>query len=246
MNQRIELLGLPLDTLTMEQSVQRCDELIASKGPHQHVVINAAKVVAAFDDPELARIIKNCSLVNADGQSVVWAGRVLGQRIPERVAGIDLMFALWELAARRDYSVYLLGAQETVVLKVAREMEGRGIRVAGRRNGFWEPGEESTVVSHIASSGADILFVAIPSPRKEKFLDQHLSELGVPLAFGVGGSFDIVAGVTKRAPAWMQHGGLEWFYRFCQEPRRMFRRYLVGNSRFLLLVLRARLKDFSN
>lgn len=230
-----EILGLPIDSLTMNQSVERCDELIRERG-HQHVVVNAAKAVMADRDTTLSGIIRNCALINADGQSIVWASKLLRRGLPERVAGIDLMERLLQLAPERSYSVYLLGATEEVVRKVQRTFADRGVHVVGARNGFWAPDEEHEVVDDIAALSPDILFVAMPSPRKEFFLAQNLERLNVGLAFGVGGSFDIVAGKTRRAPLWMQKMGLEWFYRFLEEPRRMFKRYLIGNIRFLLLV----------
>jgi len=240
MSPRAEFLGIPLDALTMAQSVAACDELIRSGGQHQHVVLNAAKVVAAHDDTALMSVIKGCSLINADGQSVVWAARFLGQQVPERVTGIDLMEQLWALAATAGYRVSLLGASAEVVELAAAAARDVGVNVVGCRDGFWTLDEEEAVVAQVAAQRPHLLFVAIPSPRKEFFLAAHRQALGVNLAMGVGGSFDVVAGITHRAPGWMQKSGLEWLYRLVQEPRRMFKRYLVGNSRFMAMVLKQR------
>jgi N-acetylglucosaminyldiphosphoundecaprenol N-acetyl-beta-D-mannosaminyltransferase len=238
MSPRRDFLNIPLDALTMAQSVAVCDALIRSGGQHQHVVLNAAKVVAAHDDTRLMNVIKGCSLINADGQSVVWAARLLGQQVPERVAGIDLMEQLWALAARAGYRVFLLGATAEAVRFAATAARDVGVNVVGYRDGFWAPDEEDTVVAQVAAQRPNVLFLAIPSPDKEFFLAAHRETLGVNLAVGVGGAFDVVAGITHRAPNWMQRSGLEWLYRLIQEPRRMFKRYLVGNSRFTALVLR--------
>jgi N-acetylglucosaminyldiphosphoundecaprenol N-acetyl-beta-D-mannosaminyltransferase len=217
--------------------VAAAEALIADGGPHQHVVLNAAKIVQAHGDPELVRIIRSCSLVNADGQSVVWAGRLLGSPLPERVAGIDFMLALWRSAARHGYRVYLLGAEAAVVEETARIATGQGVEVVGHRDGYWDESQEPQVVAGVRETRPDILFLAVPSPRKEYFLARRQKELGCALVVGVGGSFDVVAGLRSRAPRWMQRTGLEWFHRLVQEPRRMFLRYAVGNTRFVALTV---------
>jgi N-acetylglucosaminyldiphosphoundecaprenol N-acetyl-beta-D-mannosaminyltransferase len=234
----VRVCGLPIHALTLSESIDAAESLILSGGPHQHVDLNASKVVQATTDRRLASVIENCSMVNADGQSVVWASQLLGQRLPERVAGIDLMLALWDRAAERGFRVYLLGAEAEVVRRTAEIATQRGVPIAGWRDGYWREDEERAVVGEIRQASADILFVGMPSPRKEYFISEHLQELGVALAFGVGGSFDVVAGLRRRAPRWLQRLGLEWTYRLVQEPRRMFRRYLVGNARYLAIVVR--------
>ena len=236
----IDLCGLPVHPLTLSESVTVAERLIDSGGSHQHVVLNAAKVVQAQDSPPLAEVIRSCDLVNADGQSIVWASRLLGQPLPSRVPGIDFMDALLDLSARRGYRVYFLGAEASVVDRVTEIGRGRGVSVVGAREGFWDESEESQVVESIRASRADILFLGIPSPAKEFFLARNLDQMAVRLAVGVGGSFDVVAGLRRRAPKWMQNVGLEWSYRLIQEPRRMLRRYLVGNARFIALVWRYR------
>ena len=234
----VEVFGVPLHPDTMGQTVTRIERLIDAGGAHQHVVLNAAKVVQMADDASLRDIVANCAVINADGQSIVWAARLLGAEVPERVTGVDLMQHLLDKAAERGWPVYFLGATEQVVADVVRIEQERhpGLAVAGWRNGFWTPEQEADVVAGVAASHATVLFVAMPTPRKERFLAEHLDALGVTFAMGVGGSFDIVAGVTRRAPLWMQRAGLEWAYRLLQEPRRMFKRYLVGNTRFILLT----------
>ncbi|HEX8004625.1 MAG TPA: WecB/TagA/CpsF family glycosyltransferase [Mycobacteriales bacterium] len=237
---RVEVFGLPLDALTLDETVERVAELVESGEPHQHVVLNAAKVVLCEDDPEMRDIVSSCALVNADGQAVVWAARLLGHKVPERVAGIDLMDAVLARSASAEWPVYFLGATDDVVNKVVEveALRHTGLKVAGHRNGFWTADEEAQVVADIAASGAKVLLVAVPTPRKERFLARHMDALGVPFQMGVGGSFDVVAGVVTRAPRWMQKAGLEWTWRLLHEPRRMFRRYLVGNSRFVWLTCR--------
>jgi len=194
------------------------------------------------DEPDIREIVKACDLVNADGQSVVWAARFLGLGVPERVAGIDLMGRLIELCENERWPVYFLGATDDVLASFEAEALRRHPRltVAGRRNGYFRADQEAGIADAIRQSGARLLLVGISSPMKERFLARNLGRMGPLLAMGVGGSFDVWAGKTTRAPVWMQRMGLEWFHRFAQEPRRMWRRYLVGNLRFGWIVLRAR------
>jgi len=238
-------LGLPLDPLTMDETVARCRELILAGRPAQHVVLNAGKCVLMEDEPDIREIVAACDLVNADGQSVVWAARFLGLRVPERVAGIDLMGRLLSLCEAEGWPVYFLGATDDVLEEFSRVASARHpkLRIAGRRNGYFQTEDEPTIVDAIRESGARLLLVGISSPMKERLLARHLNQLGPVLAMGVGGSFDVWAGKTTRAPAWMQRVGLEWFHRFAQEPRRMWRRYLVGNLRFAWIVFRAKISS---
>jgi N-acetylglucosaminyldiphosphoundecaprenol N-acetyl-beta-D-mannosaminyltransferase len=240
MSPRAEVLGCSIDRLDMTATLAAVESIIASREFTQHMAINAAKLVTMHDDPKLTRIIDECGLVNADGQAVVWASRMLGDPLPERVAGIDLMHELLALAERKRYRVYFLGARaEVLKTAVARIRERHpALEIVGTRDGYFSAEEELEVCAEIAHSRADILFVAMSSPRKEYFLGEHGPNLGAPFVMGVGGSIDVVAGVTRRAPLAMQRLGLEWLYRMLQEPRRMFRRYAVTNWRFAGLVAR--------
>ena len=236
--QRIEILGCSVDNLTMEETLEAVARQIADGRPHQHVVVNVDKLVKASKDPALRDIINACDLINADGMPVVWASRMLGTPLKERVTGVDLFEALMARAAERGWRVYLLGAREEVVTRVAELFTARhpGLVIAGRRNGYWEEWEEKHVAEAVRLARPDILFVAMSSPRKEQFLGKWQSYMRVPFAMGVGGSFDVAAGKVKRAPLWMQKSGFEWFYRFLQEPRRMFRRYFVEDMAFFRLL----------
>jgi N-acetylglucosaminyldiphosphoundecaprenol N-acetyl-beta-D-mannosaminyltransferase len=240
MSERISMMGCLMDNLTMEETLQRVEGFIASGLPHQHVVVNVDKLVKASADPDLRRIINECALINIDGMPVVWAARLLGKPVKERVAGVDLFEALMQRAAGKGWRVFLLGAREEVVSGVKRIYEQKypGLTVAGCRNGYWKPEEEAGVVEQITAARADLLFVAISSPKKEQFLGRYQAQMRIPFAMGVGGTFDVAVGKVKRAPRWMQNAGLEWFYRFLQEPRRMFRRYFIDDMAFLRLFLR--------
>jgi N-acetylglucosaminyldiphosphoundecaprenol N-acetyl-beta-D-mannosaminyltransferase len=172
----------------------------------------------------------------------------LGKKIPERIAGIDLMQELMELAYRRDYKCFFFGAREEVVKKVV-EVYSEKFKpeiIAGYRNGYFSESQEIEIARQIANSGAQLLFVAISSPVKENFLFKYKDLLKeVNFTMGVGGSFDVVAGITQRAPKWMQEIGMEWFYRFSQEPGRMWKRYLVGNTTFIWQVFREKARLLS-
>jgi N-acetylglucosaminyldiphosphoundecaprenol N-acetyl-beta-D-mannosaminyltransferase len=241
---RTEVLGCPIDVLDMEQALGRIDEFVRERGFAQHMAINAAKIVSMRDDPQLREVIARCHLVTADGQAIVWAAKLLGRPLPERVAGIDLMTALFARAEERGWRPYILGARQEVLETAVGRIRERHPRLelAGYRDGYFSREDEPEVAAAIRDSGADILFVAISSPRKEYFLGDHGPAMGVPFVMGVGGAIDVVAGKTSRAPVWMQKTGLEWLYRLLQEPRRMFKRYATTNARFIGLVARAALR----
>jgi N-acetylglucosaminyldiphosphoundecaprenol N-acetyl-beta-D-mannosaminyltransferase len=237
---RVELFGVPVDLLTIDETVERCQELIEQRRPVQHAFINAAETVMMEDVPGFRETLAACDIVNADGQSIVWAARLLGVPLSGRVAGPDLMERLLRLAEGKGYPVYFLGAKAEVLkdFEVAvRKLHPR-LEIAGRHHGYFD--DDEAVADQIRDSGARLLFVAISSPRKEFFLSRNLERIGPVFTMGVGGSFDLLAGVTRRAPRWMQDAGLEWLFRLIQEPRRMWKRYLIGNARFLVLTLRER------
>jgi N-acetylglucosaminyldiphosphoundecaprenol N-acetyl-beta-D-mannosaminyltransferase len=241
MTERITMMGCQIDNLSMEDTLAKIEGFIRSGQPHQHVVVNVDKLVKASRDEQLRRIINECALINADGMPVVWASRLLGKPLKERVAGVDLFEALMGRAADKGWRVFLLGAREEVVLAV-RDTYLRKypqLAIAGWRNGYWNgEQEEAAVVEQIRASGADLLFVAISSPKKEHFLGRYQAAMQIPFAMGVGGTFDVAIGRVKRAPLWMQKAGLEWFFRFLQEPRRMFRRYFIDDMAFIWLLIK--------
>ena len=238
---RAQLLGCPIDPVGMEEAVARCEAAIAAGEYLQQASVNAAKIVSMSGDPALRAMVAESGLVTADGQSVVWAGRLLGVPLPERVAGIDLMQQLLALAARDGRRVYVLGARREVLETALERLRAGypGLTIAGARDGYYGDAEVEQVCEEIRAARADILFVAMSSPRKEHFLGAHGASLGVGFAMGVGGSIDVIAGVTRRAPRLLQRLGLEWAYRLAQEPRRLAGRYLRTNLRFGWMVLRA-------
>ncbi len=233
-----EVFGVRVDLLTAQQSLEECVRLIERREFAQHAVINVGKVVLMDGNQGLRDSVNRADIVNVDGMGVVWAARMLGASVPERVAGIDLMDELTAEAEKRGWPVYLLGAKEDVVSAAVKSLRTSypSLRIAGYANGYFD--DDATAAKTVRDSGARILYLGFSSPKKEQFVDSQRECLGNLLAFGVGGSFDVLAGKTRRAPTWMQRTGAEWLFRFAQEPRRMWRRYLVGNGRFCVLVVR--------
>ena len=241
---RIVILGCSIDSLDMDQTIARIEQYIKESKPRQHVVVNVAKIVEMRNDPYLREIVSSCDLINADGMPIVWASKILGQPLPERVAGVDLFQNLVKLCAKKGYRPFFFGAREWVVKKVVEEFKQRypNLAVAGYRNGYYTDEEEPEIAEIIRDSTADMLFVGFSSPKKEEFLKKWMPAMHVPFCMGVGGSFDIIAGRTKRAPLWMQNSGLEWCYRIYQEPRRMWKRYAKTNPVFVWMVVKEYVK----
>lgn len=238
MSRRATFLGAPIDLIDMGETVSEIGRHIEERRPGIHLGVNAANLVAAHDDPGYLADLGAADLVTADGQSVVWGSRFLGLATPARVTGIDLMRALLDEARDRSWRVYLLGARREVVDRLRERLEADGIEIAGHRNGYFTPDEGAGIAGEVVRSGAQLLFVGMPSPAKERFLVHHARGAGIPFSVGVGGSFDVLAGELRRAPGWMQRAGLEWLFRLLQEPRRLFARYAVTNTRFAWLLFR--------
>ncbi len=242
------VLGVPVHKLTLDQVLDLTQRAVASRQRIRLGVVNAAKLVNMGTDPELDTDVRTSDLVLADGMSVVMASRFYGDPLPERVAGIDLMTEMFALGNSDSFSVYLLGAKEEIVNKVAERAveEHPQLRIAGAQHGYFNADDEPNIVESINASRADALFVAMTSPKKERFMGAWATKLNVPIIHGVGGSFDVYAGKVKRAPLWMQKLGLEWLYRVLQEPGRMWKRYLSTNSAFIYRVVKDRLSQNSN
>jgi N-acetylglucosaminyldiphosphoundecaprenol N-acetyl-beta-D-mannosaminyltransferase len=233
-------LGASIHAVTLRQATQICHDAVVSRKRLMIGVVNVGKLVKMRSDAWLRESVLGSDLIVADGLPVVWASRILGEPLPERVTGIDLFEELLQLASEQHFSVYFLGASQDVLDEMLRRIKERypSLRCAGSRNGYFEEAESETVVRDIRKAHPDLLFVGISTPKKEIFLQKWGDSLDVPVCHGVGGSFDVMAGLTKRAPKFMQDIGMEWFYRFIQEPRRMWKRYLTTNSVFLFMLAR--------
>lgn len=236
---RVRFMGVPVDSVTMDDTIRFIEQSIADGESIQHMAINSALILRMVEDVEMIKTLYGCEIINADGIGIVWASKFLGKTLPERVTGIDLMEALIDLAAQKGWKPYFLGAQEDVLLKTVEHYKKKypQLEIAGWRNGYFTENEEQKIAEDIRDSGAHMLFVAISSPKKELFLGAWRNTMAIPFCMGVGGSFDVISGKFKRAPMWVQKMGLEWAYRWKQEPKRMFRRNMVDMPKFMALVL---------
>jgi len=239
------LLGLPCATVSVAGARDFAVEAVESGRFHSVLFANAAKVVMAERDAALRDALYKADLLAADGQSLVWASKVLGTPLPERVAGIDYMIDLLGVAETHGWRVFLLGGRDEVLERVrafCRENHP-GLTIAGTHNGYFDAERDPEVAAVVRASEADLLFVGMPSPRKEHWIVDHGPATGVALAVASGGSFDVIAGAVRRAPMLWQRAGLEWLWRVVQEPRRLWRRYLDTNSRFLAMVAREKVRQ---
>ncbi len=242
---KVNLFNTPIDALSLKDTVALVDHAIQHQKQLHHIAVNVAKIVHMQTDKQLYESVVSADVINADGLPLVWVSKWFRDPIPERVTGVDLMQALVKLASEKGYRIFFFGAKEEVVSKVVRiysDQYSSGI-IAGYRNGYFNESEEAVIANQIAKSGANLLFVAITSPKKENFLFRQKEILKkVNFVMGVGGSFDVVAGVVKRAPSWMQKIGLEWLFRIFQEPKRMWKRYLTTNTLFVYYLAKEIIK----
>jgi N-acetylglucosaminyldiphosphoundecaprenol N-acetyl-beta-D-mannosaminyltransferase len=227
--ERVDMFGVPLARIDMAGALERIDQFVEDRSPHMVITSDTPSIVRAHDDAEYQEIVRAADMVTADGRGVVWMARVLGLPVRERVSGVDLVQSICERAIDKGYSVYLLGAMPGVAEEAAQALASRcsGLRIAGTHHGYFTAEEEPAVIRRIAEAKPDILFVALGAPRQERWIRQHMAELQAPVAIGVGGTFDVLAGRVPRAPEWMQRAGLEWLYRVLREPKRLPRMWAL-------------------
>lgn len=238
---RIKILNAFIDVLDLEQTVAEVKRYLTENRPLHLIGVNADKINMMSKNRKLKQIVNSCGIINADGASIVLAGRFLGTPLPERVAGIDLMMELVKLASTDHYKIFLLGAKQEIVDKTAKVLKNSypSLDISGIRNGYFKTEQWDDVAAQIITSRARIVFVGISSPLKEYLIDYFLNQKKVNCIFmGVGGSFDVISGEIKRAPLWMRRLNLEWLFRFLQEPVRLFNRYFIGNWKFVFAVCR--------
>ena len=238
---RVELLGCPFDTIGMQATIDQC--VAWCEGPraaHTVVTMNAALLCTMRRDMELRKACRGGDLIVADGVPVLWTSRLSGAALPERVAGVDLTEKLLAEGSKRGLSVYFLGARKEVIDDLVRLCGSKypGLKVVGARDGYFKPADHESVVAEIAQLAPQMLFVGMPSPFKEIWLERHRAALGVPVMAGVGGTFDVLTGRVRRAPRLLQAIGMEWFWRLAMEPRKVWKRYLKTNTEFLALATR--------
>ncbi len=238
---RIQFLGCPLDRIAPADILALARARLANGPPLVIEGLNVFKLIEARRDPPLYASLAKAGLVHIDGAGIALGGRLLGAKLPPRRAGIDLMADLLTLCSETGASVYLLGAKESVLAQTVAAFRSQWpqLVIAGARDGYFSAEQGPAIAAAIAASGAGLLLVGMSSPKKELFIGAQMAACGAKVALGVGGSFDVYAGVVDRAPLWMQRAGLEWFFRLISEPRRLWWRYLHSNTAFGWLLLRA-------
>ncbi|MBS5950622.1 MAG: WecB/TagA/CpsF family glycosyltransferase [Clostridium sp.] len=243
---RVEFLNTKVDNLTMEESIQKIEELIDKRQPSYVVTPNVDHIVKLEYDIEFKEVYENADLILTDGMPLVWISKILNTPIKEKVSGSDLFPKLCDISAKKGYSIFLLGAAEGVAIKAAENLEVKysGLKIAGIYSpsyGFEKDNDEvEKIISIIKEAKPDILAVGLGAPKQEKFIYKYKDALGVPVSLAIGASIDFEAGNVERAPLWMQKSGLEWFYRFIKEPKRMFKRYFVDDLKIIKVYLKYR------
>ena len=245
---RMKFMNTEIDNLTMQETLHAIDRLIQEKKSAYAVTPNVDHIVQLETNKELQAIYKDASLILTDGKPLLWIAKWYGTPIKEKISGSDLFPLLCKMAAEEGYKMFFLGAAEGVAAKAAENLMNRydGLQVVGTYSppfGFEQDSVEmNKITTMIKDADPDILIVGLGCPKQEKFMYYHCKELGVPISFGLGASFDFEAGTIKRAPRWMADHGLEWLFRITQDPKRMAKRYLVDDMKIFGLAIRYRKK----
>jgi len=237
-NKRITILNTTIDVLDTKETIDLVEKYVKTKTPLHLMGVNADKINEVNENPLMKEIVNSCGIINADGASVVLASKKLGKPLPERVAGIDLMQDLVKLSDDKGYSIYLLGAKQEVVEKTRDVLKEKykNLNIVEKHNGYFKEDYWKEISKEIKKKKPDLVFVGITSPTKEYLIEFLQNDSNNCVFMGVGGSFDVISGNIPRAPKWMQKANLEWLFRVIQEPRRLFKRYFVGNRKFIKAV----------
>jgi len=245
--QTLEVLGVPVARARRAEALAAVERAAEADEPALVAYANSHTLNLASSDPSYREVLRRAAVVLNDGAGIAIAGRVFGAPFPENLNGTDLNPEILGLAARRGWRVYFLGAAPGVAQEAARRLQERfpDLRVAGLRDGYFPRSEDADVAQLIKAARADVVMVALGNPLQERWLDEHLGSTGARLGVGVGAFFDFTAAKLRRAPEWMNRWGIEWVWRLIQEPKRLWRRYVLGNPLFLFRILRARLRPDS-
>ena len=236
MGERLEILGVGIDKLTGQEALQQIGAFIASGQPHQIVTANAEIIYQASKNEKMRNVINKAQMVTADGSGVVWASRQLGQPLPQRVTGIDLVNGICEQSAKDKWKIYILGSAPGVAATAAINIRDKfpGCNIIGTHHGYFNAKEEKQILAELEQLRPDVLFVALGAPKQEYWIAEHMERLQIPVAMGIGGSMDVLSGNVKRAPKWMQKMSLEWLYRLLIQPTRFKR--MLALPKFMLAV----------
>ena len=234
---KAELLGAGIGRLTMDQAVEAVAALVRAGKPSRVITLNPEYLYQAVTtDSSLLELVRKADLVTADGEGIVWAGRVAGTPFPERVTGIDLMLRLMGKAAAEGWRIYLLGSAPGVAEEASENLcrMHPGLQVAGTHHGYYQPAEDAAVAEDIKKAAPQLLFVALGAPKQEIWIDKYINEMGPVVAMGVGGTLDVIAGRVVRAPRWMQRLKIEWLGRLIMEPSRWRRMAILPKFAWLV------------
>lgn len=236
---RLEVCGLPIDDVTMEQAVEAMMERLATGTRTRLYFVNADCVNVAHRDPEYRAVVRRGDLVFADGSGMRLAGRILGTPVADNVNGTDFFPRMCARLEGSGQRVFLLGGRPGVAEKVRAwaAVQHPGLEICGTHHGYFDRADSGRIADEIRRSDADVLLVAFGAPAQERWIDEHLEATGATVGMGVGGLFDFFSGNVPRAPLWMRRAGVEWIYRFWQEPQRLWKRYWIGNFVFVARVL---------
>ncbi|TPE20415.1 WecB/TagA/CpsF family glycosyltransferase [Clostridium perfringens] len=243
---RVKILNTEVDNITMDEAVNKIDNIINKRTPKYVVTPNLDHIVQLEKDLELQEVYKNAELIVTDGMPLIWISHLNGMPIKEKISGSDLFPAICKLADKRNYSIFLLGAAEGVAKKAGEKLQKKypGLNIAGTFSpeyGFEKDENKiKDIINIINESNVDILAVGLGAPKQEKFIYRIIKEINVPVSLAIGATIDFEAGNVKRAPKWMQENGLEWFYRLIKEPRRLFKRYLKDGINIIPLIIKYR------
>jgi N-acetylglucosaminyldiphosphoundecaprenol N-acetyl-beta-D-mannosaminyltransferase len=237
---RYKFARIYLESMSRDEVFQLVSSFVATGKYHYQISINVAKLVFAQKDEKLLEAINSADIINADGKPIKVVAQLLSKRETVRMGGLDYMDGLADRFP--DWKYYFLGARQEVIESVVNHYKNR-INIVGWRNGYFTKDEFESILNDINQKQPDVLFIALGTPQKEYMLYDLRNVLKCKFAVGVGGAFNIIAGKQKRAPQWIQDIGMEWFYRLCQEPRRMWKRYLYTNSSFLFIILKETLRS---
>ncbi len=240
MNKRLEILGVGVDRVTAKEALQRIADFIAENkttgATHQIVTANAEIIYQASQNDKMRQVINNAQMVTADGSGVVWASKQLGDPLAERVTGIDLVNSICQASAKDGWKLYILGSAPGVADTAADNIRAKypGCNIIGTHHGYFDAEQEQNILAELRELKPDVLFVALGAPKQEYWIADHIQQLGIPVAMGIGGSMDVLSGNVKRAPQWMQKLSLEWLYRFLIQPSRYKR--MLALPKFMLAV----------
>lgn len=243
---RMKFMNTEIDNLTMQETLQAIDQLIQEDGNSYVVTPNVDHIVQLETDKELQDVYANAALILTDGKPLLWIAKLYGTQIKEKISGSDLFPLLCDMAAKKKYKMFFLGAAEGVAAKAAENLKKRysGLQVAGTYSppyGFEKDALEiKKIAEMIKEAQPQILIVGLGCPKQEKFIWNNREYLNVPVSLGLGASFDFEAGNIKRAPRWMQKCGFEWLFRITQDPKRLFKRYIIDDMKIIKLIFKYR------